>query len=153
MNAAAALRSSPVTAAAVLALTGGGAAVAGLPGALVGLAALVARALAGPVYAVAVGQLVAVAVLGMEPPLAPLLALEGGLLAVLVGDLLDHGRDLQSVALALAGVGGGAGVAVAATSLTEELWLATLAAAGVLALAGYAAHRYTVVRFELTHEQ
>ncbi|WP_225335300.1 hypothetical protein [Halomicrobium urmianum] len=149
---AAPLRSSPATAAAALALLAGGAAVAGLPGALVGLVVLAVRLVAGPVYAVAAGQVVVAAVAGPNPGPGWLLALEGLLLAVLVGDLVDHRRDAPSVALALGGVGGAAAVALAATGLLDALWLATLVVAALLALAGYAAHRYTVVRFELTHE-
>ncbi|WP_226010830.1 hypothetical protein [Halomicrobium salinisoli] len=146
------LRSSPATAAAVLALLAGGAAVAGLPGALVGLVVLAVRIAGGPVYAVAAGQVAVAAVAGSSAGPEPLLALEGLLLAVLVGDLVDHRRDAQSVALALAAVGGAGAVAVAATRLVAEVWLATVVVALLLALASYAAHRYTVVRFELTHE-
>ncbi len=146
------LHSSPATAAAAVALLAAGAAVAGLPGALVGLVVVAVWIAAGPVYAVAAGQVVVAAVAGPDAGLGPLLALEGLLLAVLVGDLVDHRRDPRSVALAAAAVGGAAAVALAATSLLPELWLATLAVAVPLALAGYTVHRYTVVRFDLTNE-
>lgn len=146
------IRSSPVTTVAVIVFGITGVYVAAIPGALLGLGAIVMWRVLPPVYVVAISQLGVATLLGPSPPLIRFVALEGTLLAVLVGDLIDHRRIPHSLGTGLLLVPGIGVLAVTATSWLDGHWLATLLVVGLLVLGSYGVHRYTVVQFELNNE-
>lgn len=135
----------------VLVATGALGLLAGPWGLLAGLATAVAwYALPAP-SAFAAGAVLALPATA-DAPLAAVVAVQVGLLAVLAGSLLDVDEPLGALfafalaTLALAAVGWGV------LRAGRPLWLATLALALVAATAAYGLHRYERVRLGLIEE-
>lgn len=121
---------------------------AGLPGLVAGLLTLLAWALAPATLAFAVGQVLAVPLLG-DAGLAPLVAVEVGLLAVLAGPLTTPDRPARTLAAFVAGTAALWAAAWLVLRAGEPLWAAAATLAIVAATAAYGVHRYERVRLGL----
>ena len=133
----------------VIVATLGLALAAGTWGIVAGLAIALTWALGPSMYAFAIGQLFAVAVLSGEARLVAIAVAEGGLLAMLAAPLTKTAESTRTVAtyaiatLALGGIGWG----VLRTG--RPAWAAAVAITVVAALAAYSVHRYELVRLGL----
>lgn len=122
--------------------------IAGLPGLAAGLLAIGAWAVAPATLAYAVGQTLAVPLLGSVDVL-PLVAIEIGLLGVLAGPLAGVDRQIEALLTFVVATGGFAGIAWLVLGAGEPVWVATVAMALVAATTAYGVHRYERVRLGL----
>lgn len=121
-------------------------------GAAAGLATLGLWWLVTAPYAVAAGQVLAVAVLPVDVGLPVLAAIEASLLAILLGPLLTTDAPVGSATAFVVCAAGLAVIPMTLLSTGRPLWTAAAALAVVAAVAAYALHRYERVRLGLVEE-